>query len=235
VCLLHCTDKEAVPLTIGLLQPSANPRQLMELIDLHLEQRTLADEVDGVELRATIVGRLGERQGELFEDRWPTDSHQLALLVNRLSSRLGGEQVLRAELRASAVPERAVRYMSVTRQRDRETRRQGDKGRKRRTSSPCLHVSLSPCLSPRPLLLHPQLQPLEVVCIAPDGPPQFIWLDQRRQRIAHHTGPERIETLWWRGRSVRRDYYRVATEEGSHFWIFRERTSAKWFLHGEFD
>ena len=42
-----------------------------------------------------VVGRLGERQGELFADRWPTDPHQLAVLVNRLSSRLGSERVLR--------------------------------------------------------------------------------------------------------------------------------------------
>ena len=29
-----------------------------------------------------------------------------------------------------------------------------------------------------------------------------------------HWGPERIETLWWRGPSVRRDYYRIAVESG---------------------
>jgi REP element-mobilizing transposase RayT len=83
-------------------------------------------------------------------------------------------------------------------------------------------------------LLHPQLQPLEVVSVAPDGPPQFVWLNRRRQRVVYHAGPERIETLWWRGRSVRRDYYRIATEEGTHMWIYRDLTTAKWYLHGEF-
>ena len=67
-----------MPLRIGLLQPSASARQLMELVDLHLETVTLADEVDRVEIRAAVVGRLGERQGELFADRWPSDPHQLA-------------------------------------------------------------------------------------------------------------------------------------------------------------
>jgi protein ImuB len=86
----------------------------------------------------------------------------------------------------------------------------------------------------RPLSLHPQLQPLEVVCVALDGPPQFVWLERRRERIVNHVGPERIETLWWRGQSVRRDYYRVATESGSHLWIFRRLSDARWFLHGEF-
>jgi hypothetical protein len=88
--------------------------------------------------------------------------------------------------------------------------------------------------SPRPLSLYTQPEALEVVSIAPAGPPQFVWLNRRRERIVHHVGPERVETLWWRGRSVRRDYYRIATESGHHLWIFRELTNAKWFLHGEF-
>jgi protein ImuB len=235
LCILHGTDGRTTPLTIGLLQSSANPKQLMELIELHLEQVTLADEVDRVELRATIVSRLGERQAELFEDRWPTSSHQLALLANRLSSRLGSERVLRVELRPSPVPERAMRWTAVTKGKDKGTRRQGDKEKRRRSNSPCLPLSLSPCPAPRPILLHPQPHALEVVSIAPDGPPQFVWLDHRRQRVVHHVGPERIETLWWRGRSIRRDYYRIATEEGSHLWIYRELANAKWFLHGEFE
>jgi len=114
VGLLRCTDRQEVPLRIGLLQPSVSARQLLELIELHLETVRLTDEVDRVELRATVVGRLGERQRELFAGRWPTDSHQLAVLVNRLSSRLGCEHVLRAELRKSPLPERAVNLMPVT-------------------------------------------------------------------------------------------------------------------------
>jgi protein ImuB len=224
-----------LPLRIGLMEPSASTRQLMELIHLHLETVKLAAEVDRVEIRVAVVGRLGERQGKLFADRWPSDPHQLALLVNRLSSRLGCEQVLRAELRASPVPERAVRWVAAVERKDTETRRRGDKEKSRRSNSPCLLVSLSPCLSPpRPLLLYPQPQSLEVVSVAPDGPPQFVWLDGRRERIVHYTGPERIETLWWRGPSVRRDYYRVALTSGSHLWIFRHLNDARWFLHGVF-
>ena len=37
MCFLRCTDGRTVPLRIGLLQPSANVRQLLELVDLHLE------------------------------------------------------------------------------------------------------------------------------------------------------------------------------------------------------
>jgi protein ImuB len=232
MCHLRCTDGNTVPLRIGLLQPSANARQLMELIDLHLETVALTAEVDSLKIHVAVVGRLGERQGELFSDRWSRDPHKTALLVNRLSSRLGYEQVLRTELRASPVPERAVRWAAMTERRDKETRRRGDKERGRRLPAPCPLVPLSP--PPRPLLFYPQPQALEVVCIAPNGPPQFVWLGGRRERIVHYAGPERIETLWWRGPSVRRDYYRIAVESGSHLWTFRRLTDGRWFLHGAF-
>jgi len=235
VCALKYVGGELHLLRIGLVQPTASARQLMELVDLHLETVVLEDEVAHVEIRAAIVGRLGERQGKLFADRWPTDPHQLAVLVNRLSSRLGYGQVVRPQLSASPVPERAVRYVPVAGKQDKEKGRQGDKEMRRRRSSPCLPVSLSPCLSPpRPILLYPDPQPIEVLSVAPDGPPQFVWLDARRERITEHWGPERIETLWWRGPSVRRDYYRIATAAGSQQWIFRRLDDGQWFLHGIF-
>ena len=71
------------------------------------------------------------------------------------------------------------------------------------------------------MLLYPEPQPIEVTSVAPDGPPQLVWLAGRRERITAHWGPERIETLWWRGPTVRRDYYRIVTEAGSQQWIFR--------------
>ena len=215
VCALKYTGGESLLLRIGLVQPTAIARQLMELVDLHLETVVLADEVAHVEIRAAVVGRLGERQGELFADRWPTDPYQLAVLVNRLSSRLGYEQVVRPQLGTSPVPERAVRYVPV-------------KGELASASGQ------KPPPAPRPLLLYPNPQPIEVLSVAPDGPPQFIWLDARREQITAHWGPERIETLWWRGPSVRRDYYRIATAAGSQHWIFRRLTDGHWFLHGIF-
>lgn len=226
VCALRYVSGESCLVRIGLVQPSASARQLMELVDLHLESVALADEVAHVEIRAAVVGRLGERQGELFANRWPTDPHQLAVLVNRLSSRLGYEQVVRPRLGTSPIPERAVRYMPVV-EEGRGTRSE-KRGRKHPADS------RQPTADSRPLLLYPEPQPIEVLSVAPDGPPQFVWLDGRREAIAAHWGPERIETLWWRGPTVRRDYYRIATAAGSQQWIFRRLADGKWFLHGIF-
>ncbi len=48
-------------------------------------------------------------------------------------------------------------------------------------------------------------------------------------------GPERIESGWWDGRDVQRDYYVARTPAGARLWIFRERRTPRgWFLHGVF-
>ncbi len=51
-------------------------------------------------------------------------------------------------------------------------------------------------------------------------------------------GPERIETGWWDGQDVRRDYYIANSRCGSRVWIYRERhsesASKRWFLQGFF-
>jgi len=48
-------------------------------------------------------------------------------------------------------------------------------------------------------------------------------------------GPERIESGWWDGHDVRRDYYVARTPAGVRLWIFRERRApGRWFLHGVF-
>lgn len=48
-------------------------------------------------------------------------------------------------------------------------------------------------------------------------------------------GPERIETGWWDGRDVARDYYVARDEAGAELWVYRERLPPhSWYLHGFF-
>jgi protein ImuB len=49
------------------------------------------------------------------------------------------------------------------------------------------------------------------------------------------TGPERIETGWWDGGDIRRDYYRVKTRLGQDAWAFRPcDEDGEFMLHGWF-
>ena len=67
------------------------------------------------------------------------------------------------------------------------------------------------------------------------------WLLNRPRKLATHdtfalmAGPERIESGWWDGLEVRRDYYVAANARGETCWIFREhRGDQGWYLHGVF-
>jgi protein ImuB len=46
---------------------------------------------------------------------------------------------------------------------------------------------------------------------------------------------ERIETGWWDGFEVARDYFVATTVKGERLWIYRElKGRRRWFLHGLF-
>jgi protein ImuB len=70
-------------------------------------------------------------------------------------------------------------------------------------------------------------------------------LDVRSGRPLHHgvleieAGPERIESGWWDGADVMRDYYVARDGRGARLWVYREcqgrrRNDGAWFLHGIF-
>ena len=40
-------------------------------------------------------------------------------------------------------------------------------------------------------------------------------------------GPERIESGWWDGRDVQRDYYVARNPAGVRLWVFRDRASVR--------
>jgi protein ImuB len=80
-------------------------------------------------------------------------------------------------------------------------------------------------LPPRPLWLldDPLLLPIL------DGRPYLQGV------LSLHQGPERIESGWWDGADVARDYYVAVQPEGFRLWVFREREGERrWFLHGIF-
>lgn len=64
--------------------------------------------------------------------------------------------------------------------------------------------------------------------------PHPMPLRDRVQRVL--AGPERIESGWWDGEDVRRDYYLIETVQGQHAWAFRTagERDGPFMLHGWF-
>lgn len=85
----------------------------------------------------------------------------------------------------------------------------------------------------------------------PAGLPRPLWLLDRpralgeRQGQPQHdgplqllAGPERIESGWWDGQPVRRDYFVAVDPAHRLLWIYRaapgSTSPGAWFLHGSF-
>jgi protein ImuB len=226
-CRFDGAGGKPLQLTVGLFRPSAVTKHLLDLVRMQLEQTTLPRQIGRIGIQAVLTAPLESRQGELFTGNSSGQSREFALLVDRLSSRLGPASVLRPVLRLDPLPERAVCYRTVV------DKMRGSKSRKSKRGN-SKHPDSSHPPGIRPLLLHHPPLTLHAVSIVPDGPLiSFEW-NGRVHRVARQWGPERIETGWWRGRSFRRDYYRVETTAGLRFWLFRRIEDGQWNLHGEF-
>ena len=211
-----CKASGNIAFDVGLFRPSASADHLFGLLQMRMERLWLPYKVETMVIRITETAELEKHQAELF-DSGTQHARQTADLIDRLASRLGRDRILGVRLLAEAQPERAYRYESLV-----DSKRRGSKR------------SSSRNLPPRPLELLRRPLRLSAVAIVPDGPPLHFTLPSGQQRVAKSWGPERIQTGWWRGRPIHRDYYRVETDSGTRYWLFRRRTDGGWFLHGRF-
>lgn len=246
-CRLRGQTGQAIDLAVGLFRPSVVPRHLSELVWIRLESsgQKISEPIASLSVEVKATAPLVERQQNLFDDSsLHDDPRQLALLIDRLGNRLGRGAVVRPRLLPEAQPELAWRYETLLGSTDR--RGSGPRPKKARGQSSAAaragrSAARSAVLSSpvgrlsRPLSLCARPRPLEVVSVAPHGPPSVLFDAGHEHRVRRVWGPERIHTGWWRGASARRDYYRVETAAGRWFWLFRELRDGRWFLHGAFD
>ncbi len=73
------------------------------------------------------------------------------------------------------------------------------------------------------------------------GRPRPAWLLSQPRKLASidalclAQGPERIESGWWSGCDIRRDYYVARTPGAGLWWVFQDLDSPRdWYLHGYF-
>jgi protein ImuB len=91
----------------------------------------------------------------------------------------------------------------------------------------------------RPLRLLEKPELVSVVASVPHGPPRRFRWRQCVHAITRTEGPERIAMEWWRSAGLTRDYFRVETEDGQRFWLYRDglfdqSDAPRWYLQGIF-
>ena len=212
-------ESGGVIVDVRVFRPSVSVRHLVELVRLRLGRVHLPREVAGVTVEVVQAGAAVCRQRSLFGGGRFTDTVEsqavaVGMLLDRLAGRLGRSAVFEPRPVADPQPEHA--WLPVA------------PGVGRPVSSSALPGRRPVCVCARPLPLE---QPL---AIGPEGPPGSFRIRGRQHVVAAVHGPERIETAWWRGPTVRRDYYVVETESGERFWVFRRLRDGSWFLHGVF-
>lgn len=247
-CRLEMEQHRPLDLQLGLFQPSADADHLTRLLLGIFERRIrpLPALVHHIVVAATHSGPLAQRQADLWSEGAGSGTlqmTQLARLIDGISGRVGPNRVCSVAPSASQLPEQAYHLRPLAGGR----RPAANRRRSARTSEndqPFLQPSGSPTAaapSPddplrRPIELLPQPIPIERVELDAGGIPLHFRLPGQPQpcQVIRHWGPERIETGWWRGPSVRRDYFRIETDCGQWLWIFRQLSDDAWMLHGWF-
>jgi protein ImuB len=206
-------------LRIELAEPALDPAHLQMLLRERLGRKALVAPTMDLVLSCSQLVAAPAPNGELFPTR-ASESEGLTRLLERLRARLGDDQVQRIVPVADHRPERASRTVPLC--------DPAPAGACEVPVQPCTREPALPLHRPTWLLAEPlplaarEWQPLM------NGRPLDLL-----------SGPERIETGWWDGDPVARDYYIAQDSSGALVWIYRHRLPTRggepvWFLQGLF-
>jgi protein ImuB len=205
---LRHRDAPVTRVRLRFVQPiGAQPQRMAELLRERLARLALPQPVRNVRL---VSGPLIDLQAdaiELFAHDRRESGENLPQLVERLRARLGNAAVHGIECVAEHRPEAAWRALEPALPKQRPSARSAAR------------VVTAESRRRRPLWLLDVPEPCEV------------------ERLVLEEGPECIESGWWDGHDVARDYYVARNSQGARLWVFRNRREAagpRWFVHGWF-
>lgn len=178
---------------IGLLAPERDPELLFAIARARMDRTRLREPACGLRLVSDELPPFTPARRDLFDTR-PQQAVTWDALRERLRARLGEHAVHGLAMHPDHRPERAWRIRDADPLHGAGSPRGSRSARARDTNGP---------LPPRPTWLLARPIPL-------------------RERVARIlAGPERIESGWWDGADMRRDYYVIETASHQRAWAFR--------------
>lgn len=200
-----------IPVTrvrLGLASITSELRRLAEVLDERLNRLELPGPVRGMELLSGSLQPLSASSLDAFAGSGG-GRDTAPQLVERLRARLGEEAVYGIMSVPEHRPEAAWQRVNE------------------------LHLTA--------------VMRLPAAYLPDAGMPRPVWLlaepvmlsttDLRQMQqgeLILEEGPERIESGWWDGKGVARDYYVARRTQGAKWWVFQERQTRCWYLHGVF-
>ncbi len=211
---LH-NDRVIERMDIGNRQGSAQKTEWLPLLNLYLERQVLAEPVNQLQLHSQHVYPAHLQNLDLFRQESLAGRDDWSTTLAELSVRLGESHLFFLDTQADHRPEKQLTLFSSE--------------------------DVSPHRAERPKATSGkhQLLPGNLIGSRP------CWLLNKAQRLGkllsgwptgyqRISGPERIESGWWDGADMRRDYYVVQDGQSRHVWIYRDLENQHWFLHGLF-
>ncbi|MEM9860268.1 MAG: hypothetical protein AAF938_01530 [Myxococcota bacterium] len=196
--------------------PSADGRSLLELLRLRLARLDLPAAVCELALDVDVVPLEGEQLAA--EGSGPRrDRHAAAVALAHAQASYGHEAVCTAVLREGHLPESTYRFQPLANARAPFKANAATK-------------------DALPSRLFAQRRVLPKPRALPNDGTSFHW----PEAIVERLGPYRMNGGWW-GKdtsgeaSIDRDYYYARTASGEVLWVFFNRRSKRWFLHGRLD
>jgi len=214
VLRLFHRECRATEIAIGLVAASRDAEHFTRLLRERLGALALGEPVRAIALDAEDLAPLAGEPLALFGDPAQGDG-DWARLVERLRARLGTAAVHGLAIAAEHRPERASQRVEPIITPPRRV-------------TPAAGVASGTGIRPFWLLAAPRRL-------------------EERGAVPHHggplvllAGPERIESGWWDGGEIARDYFIARTGSEALVWVFRERpapgrhAAGGWYLHGWF-
>lgn len=224
---LHCgqlqwqldqVDGGCATIPLRFSRPQNQLAHFVALSRLRLENLQLDGAIERLTLRVEDLHPARHGAVDLFGDGLEAaDASTFAELCDRLCTRLGPDAVSGLALADSHIPEQA--WQAVANGHPR----------------PALAADVV-VPADRPLWLFAAPAPIRV------RGQHLHW----RGALELLRGPERIDSGWWQEASpaaknanplqasVQRDYFVARHQHGALYWVYRDRRSRRWFVHGAF-
>ena len=213
--VLHHSNRPPTVSGLDLTEAVHEADRLLDPLLARLESLVLPAPVIAVGLQLGALSPMRLGSPALFGERGQPAGRSVskAGLIERLRGRFGVEGVCGLGIAAEHRPE--LGWTRLTGQLLETSSGKQNPGRQ---------VAKERKLADRPLWMLPSPLPLA------QGAARF----RCRGPLRMGPEPERIESGWWDGGDVRRDYFMASAARGEKLWVYQDRVTREWFLHGLF-
>ena len=235
------TGVRATTVRFALAAPAREPAHLISVLRERLARVVLPAPVEAITLASEAIAPLASRNLGLL----PGDNAAATVpLLDRLRARLGEDAVTLVAPHAEHRPERAWRETKIgmdhrdARGPSRKAPAAGKPIGNAASAAASTAAAVSTAVSAAFTSSAPEACRPVWLLAEPEPLGNFLGHRLAAQPWVLCDGPERIESGWWDGADVRRDYFIAEHPRGETMWIYRDHRygtdDGEWFLHGLF-